>query len=450
MGTPHPTGILEKNILDGLRPSLYKISQILGDTKRIITSENTSFNSLTKALNSHQDTFIIDLRFQITMIMTNYTLNKWNHLLNVLRMFYSIIIIFIAYLFFTSGSKKFIMEPVELLTKFLNRLINNPLDVNINKMYTNFIYARRSYIEETFIHNDNSKMKQNNKAKKLKSNKIFAKEEVKRSIQQNSGFLNGLGLTPNFDIEDQFELIVILLGLMRLFLWMSCAFGSQMAPLIIQKMVLNEEEMTSKHFTGRKMQAYMAIIQLKDFFDVIDYKKEKSFYYVQELADLMYRTSDRYHATAEIIRDGKFIILWKLDNPEAKDNFNAKKINRNSSEIASVSVTTILKILSKLWKLRREHKIEPNTNSIYVSSKLNLIFQRKKKDFYEFIQIALHAGKFYESITGSYLKGDISYMGLDITHTHSLHNLTNEYNTAFILSSRVSFKLFLFHYNEKE
>ena len=62
----------------------------------------------------------------------------------------------------------------------------------------------------------------------------------------------------------------------------------------------------------------------------------------------------------------------------------------------------------------------------------------ERKDFNEFVSISLHAGQFYESITGTDLKGDISYMGLDIVHTHLLHNLIHQYNSAFVLSGRVS------------
>jgi hypothetical protein len=113
----------------------------------------------------------------------------------------------------------------------------------------------------------------------------------------------------------------------------------------------------------------MALIQMSDFFDVIDHKKEKSLNFVQEIVDIIYRTSDRYNATAEMVRDGKFIILWKLKDANAKDNFDSKKINRNSSEAASVSVTTILKILTKLWRLRREHKIDHYANLMKKSGK---------------------------------------------------------------------------------
>jgi hypothetical protein len=137
----------------------------------------------------------------MTMIVTDFAKNRWKHVLNVFRMLYSIIIIFIAYLFFTSGSKKFIMEPVELLTKFLNRMIRNPLDVDLNKLYTNFVFADRAFIEAEYI-NKVHPDKKSSKKLKISANQVMDKSSLKTFFTDREGFLNSLGLTPSLNLED--------------------------------------------------------------------------------------------------------------------------------------------------------------------------------------------------------------------------------------------------------
>lgn len=157
----------------------------------------------------------------------------------------------------------------------------------------------------------------------------------------------------------------------------------------------------------------MALLEVGDMFDSLEGKGNLT--YINKLFDIVYRTADRYLADSHYIADNKFIIIWKLDSA---DSFSKKEASRNQSEAASLSVTTILKIIRKIDTLRKMSGF-------------------KIRDYSDYVRVTLHAGSIIESLTGTYLKLDITHMSPEISFLHKLHDKVDKYSTPFIMSGRV-------------
>lgn len=149
---------------------------------------------------------------------------------------------------------------------------------------------------------------------------------------------------------------------------------------------------------GDRFYGFMALLEVIDMYDTLDGKG--NLIYINQLFDIVYRTGDRYLADSHFIGDNKFIVIWKLD---AADSFSRKEASRNQSEAASLSVTTILKTIRKIDLLRKQSGF-------------------KHKDYAGYMRATLHAGSIVESLTGTYLKLDITHMSPEISFIHNLHD----------------------------
>lgn len=268
---------------------------------------------------------------------------------------------------------------MKIVATVINNLIDDPLDPNTNKLYLHPEYLKK----EVF-------------------NKITIFENSYRNEEKNLKEKNR-----------QIEIISLLL--MNIFMWLSRAYGQRLVTYVCKELVIEERNLlTSK---AKKVSAYFAIFDLIDIFNYID--EEYSMIYMNEVADMVYRISDRYGAHALLVENSQFFITWKLNDPNADDNFYTKIVNRNSKETASVSFTTIVKILSKLNQMKKNYGV------------------LEKADFEDFVHVSLHCGNFYESMVGSHLKADICFMGLDICNSHKIHQNLKKFKAAFSVTEKV-------------
>lgn len=206
---------------------------------------------------------------------------------------------------------------------------------------------------------------------------------------------------------------------MKLFYYLSCCFGSSNLGYISRELLLEQRDF--EDCPQSKISAYFALFEIKDLGSVIESQKNSPYLlnFVTDIFDIVYRTSDRFFAGANYIGDNKFFIIWKLKKNNRVNNFQSKKVNRNSSEMASLSVTALLKLFIKLDKLRFK------------------TLKTEKEEFNDYITTVLHAGTLNEILIGSKLKLDVAFSGEDISKTHLLHDYALDRHSAFLVSDRV-------------
>lgn len=295
---------------------------------------------------------------KIQLILSNKIWVQLETILKLCSIFYVVLNMLGAYYYLSKVSSNIIMKPLEHIVKIMNCLLYRPIDPNVNVVYLKKI------------------------TNKLKL--AYFNEE---------------------------EWNTITLGLMRIFFWSSCAFGSNTLGLVTNSLVFESKQITE--MGGDRFYGFMALLEVIDMYDTLDGKG--NLIYINQLFDIVYRTGDRYLADSHFIGDNKFIVIWKLD---AADSFSRKEASRNQSEAASLSVTTILKTIRKIDLLRKQSGF-------------------KHKDYAGYMRATLHAGSIVESLTGTYLKLDITHMSPEISFIHNLHDKIEQYQTPFVMSGRV-------------
>lgn len=277
----------------------------------------------------------------------------------------NIVMILIFFISIKTDSKRFILDPLSKITSIINTFLYEPLNENCNLLYLN--------------------------------------PEKRRKIE---------GLD-----EEGHQIIAI--ALMRIFYYYNCCFGSSSMSFISQNMAIGEGRL--QECEGSKVSAYFALLEIKDLTEIVEKKRNKShiFSYISDIFNIVSCTSDRFFGSSYYQGRNQFFIIWKLEEQDSPTNFNKTKTNRNSSEVASLSLTGLLKLFAKIDKIRRKK------------------IKNGKENFFDYITTSFHAGQVYEYLAGSRHKLDFCYSGRQINRLKILHEFARKSNSALLVSETV-------------
>lgn len=298
-----------------------------------------------------------DSDIEISMVLDLRDTKFYESLFSLLSMIFLVTTLVLAYIYSANDSKIFISDPMSQLAAVLNNLVINPLDIVFNP------YHLDKESERTF----------------------FA--ELEQEHRQ---------------IGEKLTSVVP---------WLAYAFGKKMVPHVVSKLVLSSPT-SMMQIEGDQYCAFFSVVQIKDFMERVEYNDKRSHDLVQVLSEIVFRTADQYNAGCTYLTDGKFFLIWKLKS--ARKEFTFQEISRESSETASVIITTNLKILYGLaYRLK--------LRDIQVSDK-------------NIAHVTIHCGTVSECIIGSTHKMDVHYFGLDLNAMHCFHDMARLYQTNLLLT----------------
>ena len=310
----------------------------------------------------------------IRMVLRGTGVNSFTTLFQLFNMIYLILIVMIAYFMFTKDSNKLVMKPLRNIARVLNVLLKQPLNPNINNFYLN------PKFENTFFE------------------------------------------------EEQKEYSAIVEGISKMAIYLSYCYGHKDVEFIMKNLV--HQKKTVRECTSSRVFCYMAIVEIEDFEACVERMGTRITNFLSEAVDIVARTSDRYKANSKLLKDFKFLIIWRLDAQNEKENF--VRVNRNSSEMASLSVTTLIKIAIKLHRLKHSERYSHGEGSDSSSSRLQMV-----EEFSRYLKIGLHCGKLYQFILSNRVRTEVMYQGIDLAATKQVHSLASKYSTTLVMSQRV-------------
>lgn len=299
----------------------------------------------------------VEIQFLIDITSRKF----YDNLFQLLSMVFIVATLIAAYIFSSKDSQIFISEPVSQMANIFNSVLMDPLDVVFNPFY--------------------------------------------------------LGAKPDRNMFEKLEQEYSMIGNMtsHLALWLSYCYGKKMVPLITNRFIMCQPTPLTA-MVGDKYCAYFSIIEVQNLLDNLEPNEEDTFDFVQMMADVVYRTTDLYNGGTIYLNEGKFFLIWKLRNVNREANF--KQVSRDSSETASVIITTNLKILFGLAYRHRLYDVDFKHNGL--------------------ARATIHCGVLYESIVGSpFHKIDVHYFGLDLNALHVFHDMSNKYKTSMLLTEHV-------------
>lgn len=295
------------------------------------------------------------------LLMDSKETKFFESLFQLLSMVFIVSTLIAAYIFSSKDSKIFISDPVRKLATVWNVLLMNPLDIVFNPFYLQKAPERDMFIS----------------------------------------------------LENEYRIIGNKLS--QLSLWMSYCYGRKMVPLVTNRLIMCHPEDFCE-MVGDKYCAYFCLLQISNYLDDLDPEEEDASEYIQLISEIVYRTTDQYNGGTSYLNEGRFFLIWKLKAIDRDANF--KQISRDSSETASVIISTNLKILYGLAYTYKLMDIPFKANNLARGS--------------------IHCGVLYESIVGSpHYKIDVQYFGLDLNALHVFHDMANKYKTSLLLTHQV-------------
>lgn len=298
---------------------------------------------------------------EISFLVDVKTNKFFDSLFQLLSMIFIVITLVATYIFSSKDSQIFISGPVRQLASIFNAVLMNPLDIVFNPHY--------------------------------------------------------LSPQPERDMLEDLEQEYSMIGnkTCQLAIWLSCCFGKNKVPLITNRFIMTQPSSLTS-MVGDKYCAYFSIIEIQNFMDNLTIEDEDGVALVQQMTDIIFRTTDLYNGGASYLKKGKFFLIWKLKHINRDSNF--KKVARDSSETASVIISANLKILYGLAYTHKLYEI-PFTQ-------------------YNLARGTIHCGVVHESIVGSPLhKIDVQYFGLDLAAIHLFHEMSNRYKTSVLLTEHL-------------
>ena len=297
----------------------------------------------------------------LSFLVERKNIEFYESLLQLLNMVFTVATLVGAYIFSSKDSKIFISDPVHKLASVWNVLLMNPLDIVFNPYY------------------------------------LDKKPEIDMFIT----------------LEDEYRTIGNHFS--QLTIWLSYCYGRRMVPLITNKFIMCRPSEFNK-MIGDQYCAYFSLIQISSYLDDLKPDEEDATDYIQLVADIVFRTADQYNAGTSYLSEGRFFLIWKLKAINHENNF--KQVSRDSSETASLAISTNLKIL---YGLSYSYKV------------MGMPFSNN-----DIARSTVHCGVLYESIVGSpFQKIDVQYFGLDLNALHVFHDMANRYKTNMLLTEQV-------------
>lgn len=299
----------------------------------------------------------LNLKFLVDRRKTKF----FDSLLQLLNMVFIVATLVGAYIFSSKDSNIFISGPVHKLASIWNVLLMNPMDIVFNPHY--------------------------------------------------------LQSCPQVDMFDKLEDEYKTIGneFSKLSVWLSYCYGRRMVPLITNRFIMCRPSKLTD-MVGDKYCAYFCLIEISSFLDDLKPDENNATEYIQSIFDIVFRTADQYNAGTSYLNEGRFFLIWKLNAINYEANF--KNVSRDSSETASLTISTNLKIM---YGLAYSYKL------METPFKCN-----------DLARSTIHCGVLYESIVGSPLqKIDVQYFGLDLNALHVFHDMSNRYKTNLLLTEQV-------------
>lgn len=351
----------------------------LPETVMVIEDNKEEFESLR---NSEVQYYNVERgNIKVKMIEDHYQMSFYESLIQLFSLLNACLVLFIAYYSGSKDSKIYLTNPFKKIFEVLNQIIRNPLDYTVNPYYV-----------------------------KLETNSIETFQSFDEEYAKIGKFLYKYSL------------------------YLSYSFGSQNCDLVTDRLIVDKQGsflgIPHESFCG-----YIVMIQLSDSMLHVSQTDEKFFEFTKKAHEIIQRTVDKFGGATNCLFDGKFVCTWRLHADDHKTNFEVG--NRNSAEAATMCITCILKLISKLLKLREFFNVEE-----IVRLDLESETARKKSDSSEdrtvhAINCIFHCGRIYSGLVGSVHKGDVLYLGPDIAYISKLHDLSIIYNVPLMLTETV-------------
>ncbi len=319
----------------------------------------------------------------VKLIENYYDRSFWESVIQIFSLIFACLVLFFSYFSGSKDSEIYLTGPFKLIFKNMNTSIRNPIDYLSNPYYLK---------------------------PSLKSIDAFSK------------------------LEEEYSTIGSFV--LRYSQYLSYSLGSKQANIVVDRLLIKQPKSLTA-VLGEVYHAYIVMIQLSQTMCDIDIYDDRMVSFIQKTQEIVQRTTDKFNGASSCLFDGKFVLVWRLNSDNYKSNFITG--NRNSSEAAAMCVTSILKIIAKLGRLKRFYRVKKllGTKAWGHSQDNVAVAAEEEPEAENLANCIVHCGKIYEHIIGGCQKIDVCYLGPDIAYIDRLHNMSILYNVPIMMTETV-------------
>jgi class 3 adenylate cyclase len=309
-------------------------------------------------------------------------------LLNIVKTFYVCMLLTLAAVYFENDTKELVLEPLEVMIEIVNNVAKDPIN------------AKNTDRIQEGIKNTLSKL--SNKKKKRKEIQV-EKYEVK--IIQNT--------------------------IVKISALLAIGFGEAGGEIIREN--LSSHNDLDPMLKGKKKEAIFGFCDIRGFKRLNEILQEKTMIFINEVADIVHSSVDRFGGAANKNMGDAFLLVWRTKDAlnqeiNLKQGKNSYKptMSLTSSTMADMAVLGFLKVIIRINKDKRilAYRNEPGVMTKIPGYKVNMGF-------------GLHRGWAIEGAIGSSFKIDASYLSPNVNIAARLEAATQQFGITFMLSEDI-------------
>ena len=395
--------ILNNNVLNQLLDEKYVMLNMTHNGTIIYNNDNYSTNYF--RYKEVQSVFSDDGYVQIVYSLLKET--KLTAILNICQTIFVCIMLTGAVLLFEYDARTLVLEPLEVMIEIVDTVARDPINAkNVENLQTGVKAA----------------MLDKNNSKTFKNNTTFANRTLKENQANND------------KNEESYEVSVIKAAIIKISALLAIGFG-EAGGEIIKKNLTSGQDLNPR-LRGKKKTAIFGFCDIRQFEEINLALEEKTILLINEIADIIHSSVDRFGGATNKNIGESFLNVWKFYNEtpvrdadgnvtmERKDNLLEIDPTNPMVEItADESVCACLRCIKKINK----------SYNILAYGKNEEILKRIP-NFKLNMGFGLHIGYGIEGAVGSTYKIDASYLSPNVNIAARLETATRQFGLSLLVS----------------
>jgi class 3 adenylate cyclase len=321
-------------------------------------------------------------------------------ILSIVKTLYVCMILTLAAVAFENDAKVLILEPLEVMVEIVERVAKDPISARNTQEIT-------ENMKESLLNSKNKKLRR--------------KEELK----------------------EKYEVKVIQNAIVKISALLAISFGEAGGDIIKENLTGYQD--LNPMLLGKKKIAIFGFCGIRDFPTINQALQERSTTFVNEIADIVHSSVDRYGGAANKNIGDSFLMVWRITQNNNSTNSSKSgedlslqnKKNKRFSILTSNKMYNIQTIadMSLLGFLKVIIRIHKDRGILDYSNDLNLL--NKIPDFHVDMGFGLHIGWAIEGAIGSTCKIDASYLSPNVNMAARLQAATLQYGVTILISGEL-------------
>jgi class 3 adenylate cyclase len=233
----------------------------------------------------------------------------------------------------------------------------------------------------------------------------------------------------------EYEIKVIQLAIIKISALLAIGFGEAGGAILREN--ISSQEGLNPMMPGRKKIAIFGFCDIRGFPDINVALQEKTMVFVNEIADIVHSSVDKFSGSANKNIGDAFLIVWKFPHLEKELDKEESNVDlyerlkgadpRLNSIIADQAVLGYLNIIKRI-----------NKSSKILAYKHNSDIKAKFGDKFKVnMGFGLHVGWGIEGPIGSFYKIDCSYLSPNVNIAARLEGASRQYGVTILISGEI-------------